>query len=469
MGGLRKQTIERTPSGPCEFPFALICGVLIAASVCSTGGAQFVIPQGKSSRSLSGQFIINDERSAVPFLNDKFATNQNYVRLEPAFLTVSCERLKQVLLRDIGATQPWRGKIYLVLQSARTTDDTITLLSQRFTDGWQYLLDVPDVVDRTRFVRTMTRSLLLEIANRNAGTRSVELPHWLVEGCVQMVLSSSDMELILPPPRATVNGLTLTSTMVTARKEDPFKGIRARLQANQPLSFEQLSWPQEGQLEGYPGEIYSASAQLFLSELLRLNDGKACLQMMLTELPSNYNWQFAFLRGFQSHFSRPLDVEKWWALNLAYFAGRDASKMWPLRESLERLDQALRFPVQVQTGTGQAPLYTAVKLQTIIREWDQGRQNLALSSKLRELEFLRLRVAMELDPLVESYHKTIENYLQKRNQSGSIIPFVKKAALRRHIEETVAELDGLDRQRMNLQPGPAPVALVPSSQMPRQR
>src|SRR6185369_13233679 len=155
------------------------------------------------------------------------------------------------------------------------------------------LLEVPDVVDRTRFVRTMTRVLLVEIANRNGKTRSVELPHWLVEGCAQMVLASSDMELTLPPPRATVNGLTLTSTTVMARKEDPLKRIRAQLQTRQPLSFEALSWPQEAQLEGYEGEIYSASAQLFLTELLRLNDGKACLQMMLTELPSNYNWQFA--------------------------------------------------------------------------------------------------------------------------------------------------------------------------------
>jgi hypothetical protein len=76
---------------------------------------------------------------------------------------------------------------------------------------------------------------------------------------------------------------------------------------------------------------------------------------------------------------------------------------------------------------------------------------------------------MELNLLVESYHKTIQNYLQKRNQSGSVIPFVRKAALRRHIEEAISELDALDMQRMSLQPGPAPMAAAPSNQLPRQR
>jgi hypothetical protein len=411
-----------------------------------------------SARSLSGQFIVNDMRSPIPRMNDRFMTNRDFVRLEPVFLAVSCERLKQVLSREFGGTTPWKGKIYLILHSAYTTDDTITFTSERFKDGWQYQVDLPDIVDRARFVFTITRALLLEMANRNAATHSAELPRWLVEGFTQLVLASNDIELIMPSPRANVNGVSLASTLVNSRREDPLKRVHAQLQTHPPLSFEELSWPRDEQLEGYQGEIYSASAQLFLTELLGLNDGKACLRTMLAELPSNYNWQFAFLRAFQSHFDRPLEVEKWWSLNLAHFAGRDASKMWPMRESLERLEQTLRFPVQVQTSAQQPPLYTDIKLQTIILEWDRPRQNLALTSKLRELEFLRLRVALDLAPLVENYHQTLDAYLQKRNHSSSVIPFVRKAALRRHIEETIAQLDALDAERLALQPHPTPVA-----------
>ena len=54
-----------------------------------------------------------------------------------------------------------------------------------------------------------------------------------------------------------------------------------------------------------------------MGELLRLPDGRACLQRMLAQLPQHYNWQFAFLEAFHARFERPLDVEKWWALSLA--------------------------------------------------------------------------------------------------------------------------------------------------------
>src|SRR5213595_1999433 len=107
----------------------LVLGAVLCASVFlpSSARAESSLPQTISARSISGQFIINDERSPVPFLKDgEFGTNGFFVRLEPAGLTVACERLKQILSRELGDTGPWRGNIYLILHSAVTTDDTIT-------------------------------------------------------------------------------------------------------------------------------------------------------------------------------------------------------------------------------------------------------------------------------------------------------------------------------------------------------
>jgi len=52
-----------------------------------------------------------------------------------------------------------------------------------------------------------------------------------------------------------------------------------------------------------------------------LENGRACLREMLAQLPAFYNWQFAFLKGFQPWFQRPLDVEKWWALTVVRLPG----------------------------------------------------------------------------------------------------------------------------------------------------
>src|SRR5439155_1181559 len=126
-----------------------------------------------SAGSVSGQFVVHDRRAAGPEAQGfDPGTNRAYIRLEPALLTISCERIKQILGRELADTSPWRGKISLVLHTANTGDDTITIVSEQFKDGWQYRMDVPDVVERGRFVRVMTQALLLEMSNRNAGAHA---------------------------------------------------------------------------------------------------------------------------------------------------------------------------------------------------------------------------------------------------------------------------------------------------------
>ena len=94
------------------------------------------------------------------------------------------------------------------------------------------------------------------------------------------------------------------------------------------MTFEELSWPTAANSTGAAGEFYGDSAQLFVDELLSLPDGRACLRAMVAELP-RYNWQFAFLHAFGAYFQRPLDVEKWWALQVVQFTGHDLGQTWP--------------------------------------------------------------------------------------------------------------------------------------------
>jgi hypothetical protein len=200
-----------------------------------------------------------------------------------------------------------------------------------------------------------------------------------------------------------------------------------------------------------------------VSELLRLNDGKACLQEMLAQLPAYYNWQFAFLRGFHNYFQKALDVEKWWALAGVHFTGRELAQTWPLEESWKKLDALVHEWIQIRSTTNDAALHSQVSLQTIIRDWDQVKRTQVLSSKLRELEMLRMRVAEGLVPIVDGYRQVLENFLQHTRNGGFQLPVFKKIALNHAISEAVQRLDELDSQRSELKPDRGPAATAQAS------
>src|SRR5207245_2196559 len=140
-----------------------------------------------------------------------------------------------------------------------------------------------------------------------------------------------------PPPKATGNGLSLASTVLNGRKEAVLERAHKTIATRSACTFEQLSWPMEEYLSGADVEIYRCSAQLFVHSLLELADGQACLQSMLEELPGYYNWQLAFLHAFRAHFTRPLDTEKWWTLQVLRFTGRDLAQTWSDEESWRKL------------------------------------------------------------------------------------------------------------------------------------
>jgi hypothetical protein len=439
---------------------ALLAGVAVwlGALSCVTG-AQLPSSDLVSMRSHSGQFIAYAARSArLPPALSSLATNQDFVQLEPTLATVSCERIKQLLLRELNVTAPWRGTIYLVLYPAGGANDTITITSESFKDGWQYRVEIPSLVERPRYVRAIVQVLLLELANRSTRERGAEIPLWLIEGFSQLLLATSEVEIILSPPGATPNGLKFSASFVASHKQPLQQQVNQKLGARPPLTFEALSWPSEQDLtDGAGGQVYRSSAQLFVSELLRFPDGRACLQRMLTRLSQHYNWQFAFLEAFRTHFERPLDVEKWWALAITQAGGRRAVPTWPVTESWQKLDQAIHAAAQIRTSNNELPLRAEVSLQTMIRDWDFTRQTQALGNTLRELGLLRMHIAQEYTGLVQDYSQAIEAYLQQSDRGAANSPFAGLAA-----EAAILRLNVLDARRMALRPGSTPGPGSPS-------
>jgi hypothetical protein len=457
---VRAETVgEKSPGGPLSGQFIIRQGDPLQASRQAINLASSPV----SARSLSGQFIIHDERSTRSYVSPlSLATNRGLVRIEPTFLTVSCERIKQVLLREIGGNESWHGKIFLALHSAIDADESIRITSEHFRDGWHYRVDLADQLERAHFVRAMVQVLLLEVANRNAGEHSAEIPAWLIAGLTQQLLASSELELVIPPPVSIGSGLSVAATDFDHRRENPLEQAHKELLQGRLLTFEELSWPTDQQMAG---AVYQGSAQLFVDELLRLKDGRACLREMLAQLPTFYNWQFAFLRAFQPWFQRSLDVEKWWALAAVRFTGRELAQTWPLEESWHKLDALVHEGIQIRSATNDLPLHTEVTFQTIIREWDRPRQVQVLQAKIRELQMLRMRVAQELVPVVDRYQQTLESYLQ-HNGKVLVLPFLKRAAVNHAADIAIKNLDELDSQRSELRPQKPAAATAQASSRP---
>ncbi len=439
----------------------LLLGLVLAWSA----PAQTTLGQLDAARSQSGQFIVSSaSASGNNPLAQVLRTNRQWIELEPTLLVVSCERVKQAVVRDFGMTAPWRGRICVSLFPATSAEDSLTLAAERFRDEWDYRLSVPDVVERTRLMRGLVQVVLLEIANRQAGGRSAELPAWLVVGFTERLLSASEAELLFSPPRKEVGGLKLDSSVTTHRHMDERAALHARLQEYPALTLQELSWPTETDFDGATAAAYRTSAQVFVAELMRLRNGPACFRAFLEELPKHFNWQTAFLKAFSQHFRRQLDVEKWWALQVAYLGGRDLLHTWPAADSWQKLQEAIRVPVQVRAASNElSTAAEAIPLQTVIRDWPHLRQTPVLRARLQQLELVRQRVAPEVLPLAEDYRRVLTTFLANRDKQGTVLargPVVRPGLLRL-VNSTVRELDALDARLSSAQqdrsaPAPSP-------------
>ena len=126
------------------------------------------------------------------------------------------------------------------------------------------------------------------------------------------------------------------------RREILFE-VRRILSNHAPLSFTELSLPDAAHFNALKWEVYKSCSQLFVHQLLSLPNGRNNMRVMLSTLPRYLNWQTAFLRAFSDQFNNLLDVEKWWAVSLSSFTGRDNWQVWPRETCLERLQRRVGF------------------------------------------------------------------------------------------------------------------------------
>jgi hypothetical protein len=442
--------------------------LVLCALICPWPAlAQFQPPAAVPVRSVSGQFIVIGTRQVSPLAGQPgIAGNPDFVRLEPALLAVSAERIQESLRRELGinADVRWRGEISLALHSAQSPDEDVTIVSMPFAGSWNYRVQLPDVLSRARFMRAMTGVLLLEFANRNAGAHPAEIPNWLIDGLSQELLATGLSEMILSSPDKIVNDLPVTQIDANHRGFDPLAGARRALQNQPALTFEQLSWPSGAQLSGADGGAYRASAQLFVHELLDLKNGAAKLRSMLETLPQVYNWQTAFQSAFRGNFQQPLDVEKWWALRVVSFAARDPGPQWTPAVSRDNLDRILSVPVEIRDASNSLPAPAEASLQAVIRNFDPAQQTAVLQAALRDLGLAQLRMAPRLSALTGDYRRAIADYLGRRDETAPASHRVKHTPVtpQRADDATILDkLDTLDAQRRAIEAGIKPDAVTP--------
>ena len=363
------------------------------------------------ARSTSGQFVVRGLPQR-PLRSGQSTSEVAYLRLDPSLTAVSLERIRQSLYGELNIPDKWRGLVTVSTFPAQEDSAPITVTSIHYADGWGYRVEMPEIVEKTRFVRCAVSVILREFANRNAFDREAELPAWLTEGLASELEATSLASLALEPTPTT--GLVRVE-----RGHDPLRQAREVVRAGGLLTFTQLSLPTETELSGANRQRFQACSHLFVRELFRLRGGREALRDMLERLPQHLNWQTAFLRAFESRFPRLVDVDKWYTLTITHVSGRDNLSAWPEDTTVARLDEILSTTVQVRAGTNDLPFSAPVRLQRVLGELEPSRQIPVLELKRLQLEMLRGRSTPEVAVLIGDYLETLDACLRRSRAAAN--------------------------------------------------
>jgi len=445
--------------------FALWLAVIAGLEVRSAALGPGAVPG--SLQSSSGQFVVALAGGApgapTGAAGPASQGGSAVIRMEPATLVLSCERVRQALLQVAPQSTPWQGRIYVVVTPGLTNNHPALIGAKYFNQGWQYQIELPLEMEAQKLVRGLVQVLLLEWANRSLPTRSAEVPLWLSEGLTQMVLYSPLVDLVVQPVTAGRQEMLVTNWQEPRR--DPFLAARARLQTHAALSFSRMADIGREEVAEETWKTFQASAHVFTAHLLQLPGASLALENLMRVLPYQANWQTAFLQSFPGAFPRLLDAEKWWSVVLVQFTGHDPLNAWPQSVALEKLDDVLRPPVLVSDSRDRLPHRRRVTLQQILGQWESVSQRILLQNVLNELTAVRGRIPPELLTLVESYRQVLAGYLERRSDLNRArawigLPETDGAGL---VGEARAALDDLDRRRAAIADGGSPSRRLPTA------
>ncbi len=343
----------------------------------------------------------------------------------------------------------WQGRVDLFINPALTEEKGPLLTAVHDPSGWNYELELPKTLSAEILEQALVQTLLLELANRQAGDHSAQIPMWLVDGLSSHLQACNLPTFLLQP------GVQLVGNNVILPGA---QSVRDELRLHPPLSFQQLRWPQFSDTTGDGLQLYRCCSQLFLEGLLEFPDGKDCLRRMLAQLPGHLNWQTAFLLAFHSHFEQLLDVEKWWGLTAVDFSRTDLAQSWDSPQSWTKLKSALDVPIAVHFDAQRMPVEARVTLQEVISQWPSPDATVALQRALADLQFLQSRVSPEYRLLTALYIKTVEKYLREIEKSARTRVWGVTASSPPHAVkvDTARQLDNLERQRAALRPSASP-------------
>jgi hypothetical protein len=456
MTALRQGLFSKTP----RLGVRCLCArPLLAAAVCSwlcmTSPAElsphFFLPT-RSSES----FNVQDARlfSRPPASHLEIAPTT--VVLDPDILLLSAERVRRSLVHELGLGGKPFSKVQLVLNHTFSLDQDIRLVSSYRGNRWQYMVEVPDQVDRAKLVRAIVKVTLLEYSNRMAGGKSAEIPLWLVEGACMHLLHSVAPDLI--PQRgapSTAYGGRGDVNFVQRRFRggDALQEVKSTLQGAPPFSFAQLCHPTQGMVEGESFKIFQSSAQLFFAELMRLPEGAPRLRTMLQALPAFWNWELAFLHAFKPLFPDLLEVEKWWTLSVTLVGTRGPLNSWRSDLTLGKLGEILATKARISFRFNDVPTVREVPIQTILQEWDYPLQRAVLQEKIVLLTILEAMSGTgtpePVRELTSDYRALFQDYLQSREQAGQTHSKRPERSIRSHslVRNTVRRLNELDERR----------------------
>jgi hypothetical protein len=309
--------------------------------------------------------------------------------------------------------------------------------------------------------------LLTEFANRAPGLHPPAIPIWLVEGLSARLMTSVGPDLVVTlNPLLTKLGDSVGQLQDISRDRigaPTLQEVRAWLLGRTPLTFNELSLPDPEQLAGDNLTTYRRCAELLFFELQRLPRGRRCLTAMLARLPESLNWQTAFLRAFESHFGRLLDVEKWWSVTSRHFLLGDQPHAWSRETTVGKLSEVLQVRVEVRAAPDATPRPGLVSLQEFIAKSDFGTQRSLINGRLGHLKVIKTSGALELVPLIENYISVLEDYLTQRAKAGyaphprRVAPSPPALLLR----ETTRRLDQLDRERNRFQAAASATSVRP--------
>ncbi len=395
--------------------------------------------------SVSRQFVVRGtpQRSALAA-----GAKDDYAYLDPATLAVTCEKVKRALEQELGWGERWRGNIYLNIHPVRRDRETPDLQAFQTDRGWAYRIDLPDEISRRHLLEALVETLVLEFADRAATNQSVVLPPWLVRGLTAH-LSEGRLAGIALQARSLqqISDEPLLRAPRNLKHIDVDQALRQRVQAGGILNIDQLNWPEFEGDHAMSAEDYHYSAHLLVRELLRLRGGPDALCATLALLPEHLNWQTAFLRGFEPHFQRMLDVEKWWSITLSQWRAHDVSVFWSSPEARRKLEEILYTPMEVRLANEVQPHLTPVSLQTVLNDWSFEQQSGLLQTKVDQLRIAQQHSTSNLTALVLGYHRTLAKYLETRRNPGRL--FTERRA-RSAVAQAVEELNALDEQRARL-------------------